>query len=1118
MYNVNSYRNQRRIVTSIGGNNISVGKSSFYKYRRLSITTSVPGEPDVPCAPDVRNVTTINAVDYQSGSEQSIDQDPINSGFSNPDEFDACVGAPCSPSDANELNACGSQSNLLANNYSSKNIFTNQLEETVELDPRNLDGISEETEGESATSDDLNLALRTWQLDQGLGNLGLTLLLKILRNPLYKNLFEKLPQTSGTLVRKVNMQYTESPNLIVECCDCKTLINIRGEILTSLLGNGWFNLSRQEIYMKMKRKNFIYNYNLMNNSQLSCSSCGALVTLNLIKSSKVFWFYSSILAYVKRIFNDPCSLANMLKPYEDCFPKELNTLLDIVRDKQWRSYDQMQKEDKKVAQEIREHLLKFENDPTACKELWEQSKIVNIGDRLRNIPPRWLLSQSWHGLNFWKNDKESRKNTLWNFVISLCFDWYAPFKHSFKSLGPLVIKIGNLPRETIASRIDLYLFKLAYLPFDRETKATKLQRFLKVFVDDFLEVREGKYVYNSLLNADCRFYISFGTVDADSVAAFQILCQQHPGGAKHNCRNCLGKAINCTDCQNGRPNHRDWANAFSDIYNLKPKSYYVEHGTVIDTYRHNLKMKKRYPNDREFKIYTPAGLERLQKEYGLLGSCVLNEIPEFNPGEDVINEGLHLLFLNTIPAPIKLWLSCKVESRSLYINESIVNNFKSILEDRLKYITFPRCVTRKGLLFVDKPSSLIGEDWKNFMLLVAIPLFRDILKNNIYYHYKLLNNIITIVLQDYMEHSSVENLQNLLKRFHDEQVKSYSTCNYKLTTHSLQHLPMDIRNWSIVKCHWTCALETIPRAERKLNVFTNGRCINHSFSKICAEKIAQHNLYTSNNSGICTTSMYRNILQCRMWPYFQASDGRNIYLGKKSKSISLVTLRETLLHNYNNNLYILHNFIDTFYTTIKLYTEEEVSSLVDPKIQYWENFIMDYYNLLESRSTTVDNIWDSWVELLSRYNICITNIIIYKSIYLGYRKFYGVYNVKESNLYLDYHIYSQQGDWVNTLIDSNSDNYGRLHRFIYIDINFNDVIKRDFLLAQFYNWVTSTIADTKTDLLISKPVELCRNNHSYFLPICSVQFKVCLQPYWEGSSNTIPHKTKRLIVPYHIWY
>ena len=94
MYNVNSYRNQRRIVTSIGGNNISVGKSSFYKYRRLSITTSVPGEPDVPCAPDVRNVTTINAVDYQSGSEQSIDQDPINSGFSNPDEFDACVGAP----------------------------------------------------------------------------------------------------------------------------------------------------------------------------------------------------------------------------------------------------------------------------------------------------------------------------------------------------------------------------------------------------------------------------------------------------------------------------------------------------------------------------------------------------------------------------------------------------------------------------------------------------------------------------------------------------------------------------------------------------------------------------------------------------------------------------------------------------------------------------------------------------------------------------------------------------------------------------------------------------------------------------------------------------------------
>jgi len=87
-----------------------------------------------------------------------------------------------------------------------------------------------------------------------------------------------------------------------------------------------------------------------------------------------------------------------------------------------------------------------------------------------------------------------------------------------------------------------------------------------------------------------------------------------------------------------------------------------------------------------------------------------------------------------------------------------------------------------------------------------------------------------------------------------------------------------------------------------------------------------------------------------------------------------------------------------------------------------------------------------------------------------------------------------------------------------MDIKFNDIIESDFLLVQFYNWVTSTSVDTKTDLEISKPVDLSRNNNSYFLPICSVQFKVCLQPYWEGSISTIPHKTKRLIVPYHIWY
>ena len=948
-------------------------------------------------------------------------------------------------------------------------------------------------------------ALRTWQLDSSVSNSALTSLLNILRTTKNKKIYKHIPKTSSLLIRQVNKQYRTAPDLCVDCNNngCTNITTINGMYLTEVLGKGWFGLSRGEICNLIAKKKFIDTIKRTNKT-LCCEVCCKEIDLDLIKNSSIFWFYSPLKWFIKDLFNDPCSLSLLLSPYDTVLPSALVDNLNIIRGMQVRSREELNNVLPELAEEVRNSLLFYENNPEECMKLFYLAKRENAG---------YDKSQPWHGFRYYCNEDNLRICIIWNVVLSVLFDWFAPFKTGVKSLGPLVASMLSMPREAVAKRTDLYMYILGYFPCDKEENGIKLQRYLTVFKRDFLEIRSGYKIYNALMDHDTPFYISFGTLRGDSPADCQVMCSQASSRAYFTCFQCRGLAIACP-CT--RKLHADWSAASANKHIRKTKMEFVEWGKEIDAYTYGLFMKELTGNI-EYRTYTKKGLGELHSSYGLVGYCVLNDIPEFDPSYDVINEGLHLFFLNLAKTPPVLWLKCKQEDKSKYFKQNLVNNYKSILERRLQHIVFPRNITRKALCVIDKPSRLIGEEWKNFILLIALPLFRGILNPAIFNHYKVLSKIITLCLYDFMDSSTLADLQTLIDTFDELHLAAYGKCNFKRTTHRLLHVPQDIESWSIPKCQWTCGLEGIPKSERKLVTFTNGRNVNHAFSRICAEKIAQKERFCKTSEKTYSSLKdIRNKLQSKEYQYYQSIDNRCIYLGVKCKVYSPNLLKEYLLSIYDNNFFILDDFVKLLYTTILRYTEEELGQLDDDSYNICMRFLEDFFNTIQG-----NDIWNPWVNILEKHNISITSINQYKSVFLNYRKFYGISNHKHNPLYGQHKDYSSQGEWVETNININNHTcYGRIHSFFYININFAGVLEKDYLVVFFYDWVkgNTAVIDTATDYVISSPVNMELQEEGYFQSICCINNKICLQPLFKDNEDTVPHNVKRLIIPYHTWY
>lgn len=1080
----------------------SVYLSSDCRVNDVSCASTAPNPgtsaPSTSNEPDGSMSREIVSPEIESTSDHIVAQVNISSSSSTDVRVDS---ASCASVAANaHVNCIELDSN--------SNQILNKLTENADNNGNNNDISASSEDTGSNKLRNLSLALRTWQLDFALSNDGLSALLDIIHTTEDVTVFKELPKNSSGLVRSVNKHYRTAPDLCVQCSECKTLIRMDGKLMVRVIGNGWFSLSRSEIYNLIKSKSFLSKASTITDT-IVCSYCDAPVTLNMIKASKVFWFYSPIKWFIDDLFKSPLSVASLLKPFYEVLDKELQSLLDDIYSNRYQTRKDYVNKNSTGAKQIEDMLVKISNDSNLCSEIWEKAKSYN-----RNLENK---SQMWHGLRFFGNNDINYRTTLWRLVLGFLFDYYGPNKYGHKSLGPLFSKCCSLPREDIASHPGRYMFNHGYLPCDREASSHKMQRYLAVYKNDFLQIRNGFYVYNCLTDNYCRFYISFGTVGADSVAAHQVMCYQHPGRAFRNCRNCQGIATPCIDCFI-RSYHTFWGSAYAYIMVYKIKSDLVRYGHEIDEYKACLKIKQR-TNDPAYSDYTLEGLQAKQKQYGLLGYCVLNDIPEFDPVYDVINEGLHLLFLNNIPAPVEIWMNSKGDDISKYFKENVGQHRVAVLKKRLEYITFPRNISRKGTKFIDYPSKMVGEDWKNFMLCAALPLFRGLLHDDILNHYKILYNIIYLALLDYLSPTDYNKLEELLQEFHNKHIELYSTCQYKLTTHSLQHITMDIKNWGIIKANWTCILEMIPKKERKLNVYTNGKNVNHSFSKITAERIAQNQLYNTTKTPYINLRINKDLRQSCLWNEFICLDNRTVYISSKSRSLDLAGLYTIVYKDYSNS-FILFDFIKSLYIVLQRYCSSYISSLSIDNYRYWYLFSSEYVELMNNNNNNSD-IWNLWLSLLAKHRVTISNTICTKSVYLGYRKYYGVHNFDCNPLYGHHDSYSTQGEWVHTNIEdpvSSKPLYGRIHRFIYMNVNFNDIFDRDLELVQFYDWATENGSDYLTDYSIAENLPMDSLKEGYFFSICCIENKVCLQPMWENNHDTFPVKTKHLVVPYYSWY
>ena len=262
--------------------------------------------------------------------------------------------------------------------------------------------------------------------------------------------------------------------------------------------------------------------------------------------------------------------------------------------------------------------------------------------------------------------------------------------------------------------------------------------------------------------------------------------------------------------------------------------------------------------------------------------------------------------------------------------------------------------------------------------------------------------------------------------------------------------------------------------------------------------------------------MFRNENQAKEWNYYSSMDNRSIYLSNKSKSVSIDTLKEVLLKDYSNGTFIIYDFIKSLYIIVQKELYDAIRNLNSENYLFWVSFSNDYKELLTANIND-NEIWDRWLLVLKKYNILIKNIIITKTAYLGFRKYYGIYNFSKLPLHGERLNYKSQGEWVRVTIPNDRNLYGRIHRFVYLDIDFNAIIKQDFLITQFYDWVTESLIDDISGYPIGLDNDISMLDEGFFYSIYYIYQKVCLQPIWHNPMDIYPIKGRSLIVPYYAW-
>ena len=352
-----------------------------------------------------------------------------------------------------------------------------------------------------------------------------------------------------------------------------------------------------------------------------------------------------------------------------------------------------------------------------------KNQIITMYQRpdFEELLQKWTNRKSETGLysdiydgEIWKTFPSSLENSDSRFFTSemanshlgimVNLDWFQPFESSAYSCGVIYGVICNLPREVRFKRENMLY--LGLLPGPNEVKLHKINHYLSPIVDELLEFWNGFNLPSSNKHPNGKRIRLAVICCSNDIPAARKLCGHI--SALIGCHRCYKRA----NTGGEKPNF----GGFEDM-----DEWFRERD--LEEHRRNAEDWRKCKTDNERKQHVSDTHVRWSE---------MLRLPYFNPIRHLVVDPMHCLFLGIAHWIVKrLWIdSGKLDKSDL---EKIENRVKSIkVPSDLGRIPH-KIATGEGF------SGFTADQWKNFILIYAIPSLWDLLEGS---DREILNNFV----------------------------------------------------------------------------------------------------------------------------------------------------------------------------------------------------------------------------------------------------------------------------------------------------------------------------------------------------------------------------------------
>jgi hypothetical protein len=287
--------------------------------------------------------------------------------------------------------------------------------------------------------------------------------------------------------------------------------------------------------------------------------------------------------------------------------------------------------------------------------------------------------------------------------LMINLDWFQPFESSVYSSGVIYGVICNLPREVRFKRENMLY--LGLLPGPKEVKLHKINHYLNPIIDELLEFWNGFDLPPTSIHSRKRIRMAVICCSNDIPAARKLCGHISSLAACHRCykiANVVGNKLNY--------------GGFDDIDEWFIQKDLNEHRDNAEGWRFckSVDERRRYVSNKYVRW------------------SEMLRLPYFSPIRHLVVDPMHCLFLGVAHWIVKrLWIdSGKLGKSDLEEMEKRTNSIKVPADlGRIPH----KIATGEGF------SGFTADQWKNFILIYAIPLMWDLLGDS---DQEILNNFV----------------------------------------------------------------------------------------------------------------------------------------------------------------------------------------------------------------------------------------------------------------------------------------------------------------------------------------------------------------------------------------